>query len=549
MVHRTRRVQLLTLFAFALSLAPHGARMALADDARCFPEIGQCISGRFRSFWEENGGLAVFGYPIAAPSIEINRDDAQPYQTQWFERNRFELHPENAAPYDVLLGRLGDDLLRRRGIDWQTQPPEAGPQPGCLWFAQTGHNVCNQVGGLGFKSYWQSHGLQDAHLDAYGRSLALLGLPLSEAHSEVSATDGHPYLTQWFERARLEWHPENQDAYKVLLGLLGNDLRSSSAQQIAEHVTSGKPVGDAEALYWFEQHNQVSELFSFNLVTGTKRTLSGSADVTIRPVVRNDWSTAWVERSPDGKRQYVILEERFPRIGPMKRVLLETSGDAVSTIDGIALEGDMLYYVDTAPGHTGLYAHDTISGTETLIDAQGSQPVVKDGILLWSTHINNGQSGANFRQNWSLHLRKLASGEDRIVTTIPETMSGSSVEYAVSGDYVIWVCAATNVDNRLFLYQISSGVTRPISPDPASSPSISGSTIVWAAKPNATVSPLSTQGWSIQSYDLSTGAVQTVAEEPAPQQLYEVALAAGRVAYVVKPDSQTDWSLYLSAPR
>ena len=82
MVHRTRHVQLLTLFAFALSLAPHGARMAPADDVRCFPETGQCISGRFRSFWEENGGLAVFGYPIAAPSPKINRDDGQLYQTQ-----------------------------------------------------------------------------------------------------------------------------------------------------------------------------------------------------------------------------------------------------------------------------------------------------------------------------------------------------------------------------------------------------------------------------------------------------------------------------------
>src|SRR5262249_48773717 len=79
MLHRTHRVQLITLLAFALALAPQGARTILADDARCFPETGQCISGRFRSFWEENGGLAVFGYPIAAPSPEINRDDDQLY--------------------------------------------------------------------------------------------------------------------------------------------------------------------------------------------------------------------------------------------------------------------------------------------------------------------------------------------------------------------------------------------------------------------------------------------------------------------------------------
>jgi hypothetical protein len=76
MLDRTRRVQLFTLLAFALSLAPHGARTALADDARCFPETGQCISGRFHSFWEENGGLAVFGYPIAA--LLTDQDDVYP---------------------------------------------------------------------------------------------------------------------------------------------------------------------------------------------------------------------------------------------------------------------------------------------------------------------------------------------------------------------------------------------------------------------------------------------------------------------------------------
>ncbi len=27
-----------------------------------------------------------------------------------FERNRFELHPENAPPYDVLLGLLGKEV-------------------------------------------------------------------------------------------------------------------------------------------------------------------------------------------------------------------------------------------------------------------------------------------------------------------------------------------------------------------------------------------------------------------------------------------------------
>ena len=183
------------------------------------------VEGRFRSYWEQNGGLPVFGFPITSSRPEVNRDTGQSYITQHFERNRFELHPENQAPYDVLLGRLGDDRLRQTGIDWQALPREPGARDGCLWFAQTGHNVCDQGAGLGFKSYWQTRGLVDPRLDTFGRSLALFGLPLTEARLETNSS-GDTVVTQWFERARFEWHPGNPDAYKVLLGLLGNETNN-----------------------------------------------------------------------------------------------------------------------------------------------------------------------------------------------------------------------------------------------------------------------------------------------------------------------------------
>lgn len=199
---------------------------ASSDDERCFPETGQCLAGRFRAYWEQNGGLPVFGYPITAAANETNRDTNQPYLTQWFERNRFEFHPENASPYDVLLGRLGDDALRTQGRDWQTEPHASGPQQNCLWFEQTGHNVCDQATGLGFKTYWQTHGLEfDGKLGtSYDESLALFGLPLTEPKLEQNSS-GDVVQTQWFERARFEWHPDKPDEFKVLLGLLGNEIR------------------------------------------------------------------------------------------------------------------------------------------------------------------------------------------------------------------------------------------------------------------------------------------------------------------------------------
>jgi hypothetical protein len=62
-----------------------------------------------------------------------------------------------------------------------------------------------------FWNYWNSHG-----------GLAQQGYPVSEAAMET-ASDGKQYLTQYFERAVFEYHPENAGtAYEVLLAQLGS---------------------------------------------------------------------------------------------------------------------------------------------------------------------------------------------------------------------------------------------------------------------------------------------------------------------------------------
>ena len=191
---------------------------------RCFdvPSITNCIEGRFREYWEQNGGLPVFGYPVTAASTERTAEGS--FLTQYFERNRFELHPEKARPYDVLLGRLGDDVLKRQGRDWRGFG-RSKPIEGCLFFTETGHNVCDLQQGAGFKSYWEGRGLQDPALSRYARSLALFGLPLSDMTVETNAA-GDTVLTQWFERARFELHLNNPPEFRVLLGLLGNETRT-----------------------------------------------------------------------------------------------------------------------------------------------------------------------------------------------------------------------------------------------------------------------------------------------------------------------------------
>lgn len=190
--------------------------MPVQAEQRCFPETGFCIDGKIRTFWEKNGGLPVFGFPIGAQEHIISEDKA--ITMQRFERNRIELHPWNNAPYDVQLGRLGDTKLKQQNRDWFAFP-NSGAQTGCRFFVETNHNVCGDI-----LKAWRKNGLQlDANTAiSEAESLALFGLPLSDLMTET-LSDGKEYQVQWFERARFELHPENAPPYNVLLGLLGNE--------------------------------------------------------------------------------------------------------------------------------------------------------------------------------------------------------------------------------------------------------------------------------------------------------------------------------------
>jgi hypothetical protein len=79
------------------------------QQARCttFEETGKTVCGRFLEYWHANGGLAQQGFPISDTFVEVSELNGLPYTVQYFERAVFELHPENAPPYDVLLSQLG----------------------------------------------------------------------------------------------------------------------------------------------------------------------------------------------------------------------------------------------------------------------------------------------------------------------------------------------------------------------------------------------------------------------------------------------------------
>ena len=173
-----------------------------SSESRYFPETVHNLSGAFRRYWDQNGGLFIYGYPITeefnAPST-----GGKVYKQQYFERARFEYHPENTPPADVQLGLLGVWSTQGRTFSRGGQPGDAQVS----FFPETGQSL-----GL-FKGWWASNG-----------GLAVFGFPISGEVEEKSPTDGKTYKVQYFERNRLEYHPENKGTqHEVLLGLLGTE--------------------------------------------------------------------------------------------------------------------------------------------------------------------------------------------------------------------------------------------------------------------------------------------------------------------------------------
>lgn len=90
---------------------------------RFFAESGHTLGGAFREFWERKDGLVIFGYPISEELSEVGADGVA-RTVQYFERARFELHPEFAfTPAAIQLGHLGRQALAARGeLQYATAP-------------------------------------------------------------------------------------------------------------------------------------------------------------------------------------------------------------------------------------------------------------------------------------------------------------------------------------------------------------------------------------------------------------------------------------------
>ena len=201
------------LVRFVDSLPPPEQRerpvAAPVADCRRFAETGQEVCGPFKRGWEAGGGLIRFGLPISAEIQEGNPVTGKERTVQYFERARFEYHPE-AAGDEIQLGLLGRVVAAGREAERPFRPMQRFPdRANARYFPETSHSLAG-----GFKLYWEDNG-----------GLDVFGLPISEEFEEVNPADGNTYIVQYFERARFEYHPEHQGTpYETQLGHLGRQV-------------------------------------------------------------------------------------------------------------------------------------------------------------------------------------------------------------------------------------------------------------------------------------------------------------------------------------
>jgi beta propeller repeat protein len=87
------------------------------------------------------------------------------------------------------------------------QDPPAVPSPDRLYIPETQHFVSG-----GFKSFWQANGGPE-----------ILGYPLTTEFVEQDPETGEEIVVQYFERVKLEFHPNAPDDNMIRLSLLGYD--------------------------------------------------------------------------------------------------------------------------------------------------------------------------------------------------------------------------------------------------------------------------------------------------------------------------------------
>lgn len=157
-----------------------------------FPETGHFVRDEFLEKYNSvPNNRELFGLPIT----DAFDSEFIGIRVQYFQKVRFELHPEDPIDLRVQLSPLGSYLYE----PGQTLPVPPN-SPACQYFPEIDFSVC-----YSFLDFFRKNG-----------GVGQFGYPISgfEVHEG--------WIVQYFQRARFEWHPERFPGDRVILTNLGN---------------------------------------------------------------------------------------------------------------------------------------------------------------------------------------------------------------------------------------------------------------------------------------------------------------------------------------
>jgi hypothetical protein len=242
----------LLLVLVSLSAAPSFAQ----ENERYFPETGHWVVNDFlRAYQNARDPLLVYGYPIT----EAFRDAKTGLILQYFEKARFELHPEAGDDRRVQLTPLGE-LLYLPG----TPVPQLMDTSTCQTFPQVEFSTCHNF------------------LDFFNRNggIQQFGYPVSNLELL------HGRFVQYFQAARLEYWPERPYGQRVVVSNFGrqyfekvgeNSLRlqsNNAIQSILDLQVFAFPAKSVAALQDEQNITVIVIDQTYHPVAGVKVTLT-----------------------------------------------------------------------------------------------------------------------------------------------------------------------------------------------------------------------------------------------------------------------------------
>ena len=197
---------------------------------RFFPETGHAVRFAFLRFFQEHGGVQVFGLPISG---ELPADDDWQHAVQYFERAVFRYDPtKSGTPDEVQLAPLGRAFLSLQGTSQQIldQPPRA-----------------NQLKLIAQVSLFYDPNIE--HVLALAKAAGFTGI---KQQVEWKAVELHPGGYMWDQVDRIV-EAANRHGLEVMLGIYASPYWMRrvrpTGNQIA--VQQGSAAGSVEE--WWAQ--------------------------------------------------------------------------------------------------------------------------------------------------------------------------------------------------------------------------------------------------------------------------------------------------------